>query len=228
KVCVTSYVCAAQTREEVGPLQTVCFLADISLKNVCKSSSWCRREPTSSHIFKPLTAYSPIFSPSTELLHRPARRHRPAHRCRPTLPPSPSPPYSTAVAELLHAFDRRTPPPSQTYSSVSSTAVQSRVPSFVIRRQATTDREFLRSRLQDWGSEWERVLKRLKNKPSFSLFLQRFGPPLLQKRFADVVYRRGPQTADVLPLKKQTPPKLLMWFNTEQVQRCHPVRVLEG
>ncbi|KAD3066336.1 hypothetical protein E3N88_34215 [Mikania micrantha] len=36
----------------------------------------------------------------------------------------------------------------ETYSSVSSTAVRSRVPSFVISPQATTDRGFLRSRLQ--------------------------------------------------------------------------------
>ncbi|MFS7945553.1 hypothetical protein Hanom_Chr06g00525631 [Helianthus anomalus] len=42
KLCAGSSVCAAQT---------VCFSEDVSLKNVCASSSWCRLGPTTSKIF---------------------------------------------------------------------------------------------------------------------------------------------------------------------------------
>ncbi|MFS8008620.1 hypothetical protein Hanom_Chr14g01274921 [Helianthus anomalus] len=51
KICADSSVCASQTMHKHCHLWTVCFSEDVSLKNVCASSSWCRLGPTTSKIF---------------------------------------------------------------------------------------------------------------------------------------------------------------------------------
>ncbi|KAJ0535837.1 hypothetical protein HanIR_Chr09g0434971 [Helianthus annuus] len=51
KLCAGSSVCVAQTTRRYCHAQTVCFSEDVSLKNVCASSSWCRLDPTTSKIF---------------------------------------------------------------------------------------------------------------------------------------------------------------------------------
>ncbi|KAF5772099.1 hypothetical protein HanXRQr2_Chr13g0572751 [Helianthus annuus] len=49
-ICAGSSVYAAQTTRRYCYLQTVCFF-DVSLKNICASSSWCKLGPTTYKIF---------------------------------------------------------------------------------------------------------------------------------------------------------------------------------
>ncbi|KAJ0751994.1 putative TIR domain-containing protein [Helianthus annuus] len=70
---LATYVCVAQTRADLWILQLVCFLAELSLKKVCETSSPRRHQPMSSILFSPLintpfhmTTY-PSFSPSRPL-----------------------------------------------------------------------------------------------------------------------------------------------------------------
>ncbi|MFS7960691.1 hypothetical protein Hanom_Chr08g00706031 [Helianthus anomalus] len=51
KICTCSPVCAAQTTRRHCYLQIVCFFEDVSLTNVCASSSWCRLRPITFKIF---------------------------------------------------------------------------------------------------------------------------------------------------------------------------------
>ncbi|KAJ0865974.1 hypothetical protein HanRHA438_Chr12g0546551 [Helianthus annuus] len=45
-------------RADVWMLQIVCFLADLSLKKVCETSSPSRHVPSSSNLFQPLLLFS--------------------------------------------------------------------------------------------------------------------------------------------------------------------------
>lgn len=47
---------STKTRRRLG-LQSVCFSKDVSLKNVCAPSSWCRHGLTSLHLFSTLKTY---------------------------------------------------------------------------------------------------------------------------------------------------------------------------
>ncbi|MFS7914372.1 hypothetical protein Hanom_Chr02g00152591 [Helianthus anomalus] len=50
-ICTCSSVCVVQTTRKHFHLQTVCFSEDVSLKNICASSSWCRLGLTIFKIF---------------------------------------------------------------------------------------------------------------------------------------------------------------------------------
>ncbi|MFS7930512.1 hypothetical protein Hanom_Chr04g00345191 [Helianthus anomalus] len=51
KSFLTTYACLVQTMCRRMGLQTVCFLEDLLLKNICVSSFWCRLGLSSSNLF---------------------------------------------------------------------------------------------------------------------------------------------------------------------------------
>ncbi|MFS8015140.1 hypothetical protein Hanom_Chr15g01352851 [Helianthus anomalus] len=51
KSFLATYVCVTQTKRRCLGLQTICFLEDLSLKNLCASSFWCRLGLSSSNLF---------------------------------------------------------------------------------------------------------------------------------------------------------------------------------
>ncbi|KAD4586059.1 hypothetical protein E3N88_23660 [Mikania micrantha] len=189
--------------------------------------TWTKLFLRSSNLFQSTPPFSAIRP--TELLHRHSRRRRPAPP-----PYSPSPPCSTAllaVAALLHRPTRRrrpTPPQSssQTYSTdrdwlergfdrgvwpehtadcVSSTAIVTVPSSRVSRRRGWwrigDERRLVedRSGVGKMGRGFKLIRKQT---PPKALLAE-----VWSTSSAKDVCRRGPQTADVLPLKKQTPPK---------------------
>ncbi|MFS7917305.1 hypothetical protein Hanom_Chr03g00187441 [Helianthus anomalus] len=99
KFYAASPVCAAQTTRRHCHLQTICFSEDVSLKNVCASSSWCRLDPTISKIFRGLHRvkhhhhhYRP--PPTTIVYHN--------HRPPPTTVHHPPPPSTTTTVHHHH------------------------------------------------------------------------------------------------------------------------------
>ncbi|XP_035836648.1 uncharacterized protein LOC118484774 isoform X2 [Helianthus annuus] len=119
KSLLTSYVCAVQTTRRRFALQTVCFLEDISLKNVFKPMGVLFPTQTWSSVFPHLpTSSNPL---STPLLLISKQRHLFSILFFPTLVPSPSHPtqpplrssFSSYVAGhhhlLLHSHQQHLP-----------------------------------------------------------------------------------------------------------------------
>ncbi|KAJ0488246.1 hypothetical protein HanHA300_Chr12g0430821 [Helianthus annuus] len=220
KSLLTSYVCAVQTTRRRFALQTVCFLEDISLKNVFKPMGVLFPTQTWSSVFPHLpTSSNPL---STPLLLISKQRHLFSILFFPTLVPSPSHPtqpplrssFSSYVAGhhhlLLHSHQQHLPNSTASAdSSPTSTATANISPSSTTTANTSPTSTATAVEVFHRSSSSVKVfhrLQKLKNKQSSSCRLQRFGPPLLLQMSADVVRRL--QTLDILPQKKQTAPKL--------------------